>query len=88
MNPVTKLFVVRVGRDDHQKVWAAITMVRNIGNCPVTFNLLDLSGAFVIFQEVSMFCIACQIHSNNLFFILLQKNRSYHIWWINIFCII
>ncbi|XP_020200827.1 probable ribonuclease P/MRP protein subunit POP5 isoform X1 [Aegilops tauschii subsp. strangulata] len=41
VNPVTKLCVIRVSREDHQKVWAAITMVRSIGKIPVSFNLLD-----------------------------------------------
>ncbi|XP_048560919.1 probable ribonuclease P/MRP protein subunit POP5 isoform X2 [Triticum urartu] len=41
VNPVTKLCVIRVSREDHQKVWAAITMVRSNGKIPVSFNLLD-----------------------------------------------
>ncbi|XP_037485254.1 probable ribonuclease P/MRP protein subunit POP5 isoform X2 [Triticum dicoccoides] len=41
VNPVTKLCVIRVSREDHQKVWAAITMVKSIGKIPVSFNLLD-----------------------------------------------
>ncbi|XP_044324080.1 uncharacterized protein [Triticum aestivum] len=44
VNPVTKLCVIRVSREDHQKVWAAITMVKSIGKIPVSFNLLDVSG--------------------------------------------
>ncbi|CAD6232598.1 unnamed protein product [Miscanthus lutarioriparius] len=43
VNPVTKLCIVRVSREDHQKVWAAMTMVRCIGKIPVSFNLLDMS---------------------------------------------
>ncbi|XBI68169.1 hypothetical protein VPH35_047411 [Triticum aestivum] len=31
VNPLTKLCVIQVSREDHQKVWAAITMVRSIG---------------------------------------------------------
>ena len=46
MNPITKLCIIRASREDHQKVWSAITMVRSIGNCPVLFSLLDLSGKF------------------------------------------
>nr|GEW91295.1 probable ribonuclease P/MRP protein subunit POP5 [Tanacetum cinerariifolium] len=44
VNPLTKVCIIRASRDEHQKVWAAITMVRSVGNCPVVFNLLDLSG--------------------------------------------
>lgn len=44
VNPLTKVCIIRASRDEHQKVWAAITMVRSLGNCPVVFNLLDLSG--------------------------------------------
>ncbi|SPT18059.1 unnamed protein product [Triticum aestivum] len=48
VNPVTKLCVIRVSREDHQKVWAAITMVRSIGKIPVSFNLLDVSERNVL----------------------------------------
>ncbi|KAM7499854.1 hypothetical protein LguiA_024268 [Lonicera macranthoides] len=44
VNPITKLCIIRSSREEYQKVWSAITMVRSIGNCPVMFNLLDLSG--------------------------------------------
>ncbi|XP_022141762.1 probable ribonuclease P/MRP protein subunit POP5 [Momordica charantia] len=44
VNPITKLCIIRTSKEDYQKVWAAITMVRTIGNCPVLFNLLDLNG--------------------------------------------
>ncbi|KAA0061295.1 putative ribonuclease P/MRP protein subunit POP5 [Cucumis melo var. makuwa] len=44
VNPITKLCIIRASREDYQNVWAAITMVRSISNCPVVFNLLDLSG--------------------------------------------
>jgi ribonuclease P/MRP protein subunit POP5 len=47
VNPVTKLCIIRVSREDHQKVWAAITMVRCIGKIPVSFNLLDMSGEWL-----------------------------------------
>ncbi|CAJ1967896.1 unnamed protein product [Sphenostylis stenocarpa] len=43
VNPITKVCIIRVSREEYQKVWSAITMVTNIGNCPVVFNLLDLS---------------------------------------------
>lgn len=48
VNPLTKLCVIRVSREDHQKVWAAITMVRSIGKIPVSFNLLDVSGEWIM----------------------------------------
>ena len=44
VNPITKLCIIRTSREEYQKVWSAVTMVRSIGNCPVIFNLLDLSG--------------------------------------------
>ncbi|KAJ7959481.1 Ribonuclease P/MRP protein subunit POP5 [Quillaja saponaria] len=44
VNPITNLCIIRISREEHQKVWSAITMVRSIGNYPVIFNLLDLSG--------------------------------------------
>ncbi|KAJ0617758.1 putative ribonuclease P [Helianthus annuus] len=46
VNHITKVCIIRASRDEHQKVWAAITMVRSVGNCPVVFNLLDLSGEY------------------------------------------
>lgn len=44
VNPITKVCIFRTSREEYQKVWAAMTMVKSIGNCPVVFNLLDLSG--------------------------------------------
>jgi len=44
VNPITKLCIIRASREEYQKVWASITMVRSVGSCPVVFNLLDLSG--------------------------------------------
>lgn len=44
VNPLTKLCIMRVSREGLEKLWCATTMVRIIGNCPVIFNLLDLSG--------------------------------------------
>ncbi|KAG8083473.1 hypothetical protein GUJ93_ZPchr0015g6671 [Zizania palustris] len=43
VNAITKICVIRVSHDDHQRVWAAITMVTSIGKIPVSFNLLDVS---------------------------------------------
>lgn len=44
VNPITKVCIIRASREEYQKVWVAITMITSIGNCPVVFNLLDLSG--------------------------------------------
>ncbi|CAH1419190.1 probable ribonuclease P/MRP protein subunit POP5 [Lactuca sativa] len=68
VNPITKVCIIRASRDEHQKVLAAITMVRSVGNCPVVFNLLDLSGNIracksaalkcedLIFEKVKIIC--------------------------------
>ncbi|KAK3404131.1 hypothetical protein EUGRSUZ_K00475 [Eucalyptus grandis] len=45
VNPITKLCIIRASREEHQKVWAAITLVTSVGSCPVLFNLLDLSAS-------------------------------------------
>lgn len=44
VNHITKLCIVRSSREEYQKLWSAITMVRSVGNCPVVFNFLDSSG--------------------------------------------
>ncbi|KAM0950286.1 putative ribonuclease P [Dioscorea sansibarensis] len=56
VNPVTKVCVIRTSRDDHEKIWAAITMVRSIGKCPITFNLLDLSGCIRACKAAALKC--------------------------------
>ncbi|XP_044453208.1 probable ribonuclease P/MRP protein subunit POP5 isoform X2 [Triticum aestivum] len=56
VNPVTKLCVIRVSREDHQKVWAAITMVKSIGKIPVSFNLLDVSGSIRACKKAALEC--------------------------------
>ncbi|KAM0915689.1 hypothetical protein ACQ4PT_010671 [Festuca glaucescens] len=56
VNPLTKLCVIRVSREDHQKVWAAITMVRSIGKIPVSFNLLDVSGTIRACKKAALEC--------------------------------
>ncbi|KAJ4707115.1 Ribonuclease P/MRP protein subunit POP5 [Melia azedarach] len=56
VNPITKLCIVRASREDYQKVWSAITMVRSIGNCPVLFNLLDLSGSIRACKTAALKC--------------------------------
>lgn len=44
VNDITRLCIIRASREEYQKVWSAVTMVRSIAGCPVLFNLLDLSG--------------------------------------------
>ncbi|OMO88614.1 Ribonuclease P/MRP protein subunit [Corchorus olitorius] len=56
VNPITKLCVIRASREDYQKIWSAITMVRSIGNCPVLFNLLDLSGSIKACKNAALKC--------------------------------
>ncbi|MBA0548456.1 hypothetical protein Golob_019554 [Gossypium lobatum] len=56
VNPITKLCVIRVSRDEYQKIWTSISMVRRIGNCPVLFNLLDLSGNIKACKTAAMKC--------------------------------
>ncbi|MCO5568095.1 hypothetical protein L7F22_021791 [Adiantum nelumboides] len=43
VNPATKLCVIRCSRAEYEKIWCAITFITSIGNCPLFFNLLDLS---------------------------------------------
>ncbi|KAK4793314.1 hypothetical protein SAY86_023749 [Trapa natans] len=56
VNPITKVCIIRVSREEHQKVWSAVTLVRSIGNCPVLFNLLDLSGSIKACKKAAMKC--------------------------------
>ncbi|KAL0317898.1 UNVERIFIED_CONTAM: putative ribonuclease P/MRP protein subunit POP5 [Sesamum angustifolium] len=42
VNPITKICIFRTSREEYQKVWAAITMVRSIGNCPWFSTFLTL----------------------------------------------
>ncbi|XP_020524174.1 uncharacterized protein LOC18436431 isoform X3 [Amborella trichopoda] len=56
VNPITKVCIIRVARQDYQKIWCAITMVRNIGNCPVIFNLLNLSGCIRACKREALKC--------------------------------
>lgn len=56
VNPVTKVCIIRASREDYKQVWAAITMIRSIGNCPVVFNLLDLSGSLEACKEAALKC--------------------------------
>ncbi|KAK6937528.1 RNase P subunit Pop5/Rpp14/Rnp2-like [Dillenia turbinata] len=66
VNPITKLCIIRVSRDDYRKVWAAITMVRSIGNCPVVFNLLDLSGSIKACKNAALKCEELKIENYKL----------------------
>ncbi|CAN6452543.1 unnamed protein product [Victoria cruziana] len=54
VNPITKLCIIRVARKEHQMVWSAITMVRSIGQCPIIFNLLDLTGSLKVCKAVAL----------------------------------
>nr|KJB06352.1 hypothetical protein B456_001G000500 [Gossypium raimondii] len=56
VNPITKLCVMRASRDEYQKIWSSISMVRSIGNCPVLFNLLDLSGNIKACKTATLKC--------------------------------
>ncbi|KAF8379873.1 hypothetical protein HHK36_027338 [Tetracentron sinense] len=56
VNPITKLCIIRTAREEYQKVWSAMTMVRSIGNCPVLFNLLDLSGSIKACKNAALKC--------------------------------
>ncbi|XP_023899303.1 probable ribonuclease P/MRP protein subunit POP5 [Quercus suber] len=56
VNPITKLCIIRASREEYQKVWSAITMVRSIGNCPVLCNLLDLSGSIKACRNAALKC--------------------------------
>uniref|UniRef100_A0A7N2MGW9 DUF599 domain-containing protein n=1 Tax=Quercus lobata TaxID=97700 RepID=A0A7N2MGW9_QUELO len=47
---------VGASREEYQKVWSAITMVRSIGNCPVLCNLLDLSGSIKACRNAALKC--------------------------------
>ncbi|OIT31107.1 putative ribonuclease pmrp protein subunit pop5 [Nicotiana attenuata] len=56
VNPITKLCIIRASREEYQRVWAAITMVRSVGSCPVVFNLLDLSGSIRACRAAALKC--------------------------------
>ncbi|XP_021291304.1 probable ribonuclease P/MRP protein subunit POP5 [Herrania umbratica] len=56
VNPITKLCVIRASREDYQKIWSAISLVRSIGSCPVLFNLLDLSGSIKACKNAALKC--------------------------------
>ncbi|CAI9087018.1 OLC1v1020971C1 [Oldenlandia corymbosa var. corymbosa] len=56
VNPITKLCIIRTSREDYQRVWAAITLVRSIVNCSVIINLLDLSGNIKACKNAALKC--------------------------------
>ncbi|KAJ1431746.1 Rnp2-like domain superfamily [Sesbania bispinosa] len=56
VNPITNVCIIRTSRKEYQNVWAAITMVRSIGNYPVVFNLLDLSGSLQACKTAALKC--------------------------------
>ncbi|PHU29340.1 putative ribonuclease P/MRP protein subunit POP5 [Capsicum chinense] len=56
VNPITKLCIIRASREEYQKVWASITMVRSVGSCPVVFSLLDLSGNIRACRAAALKC--------------------------------
>uniref|UniRef100_A0A7N0SW24 Uncharacterized protein n=1 Tax=Kalanchoe fedtschenkoi TaxID=63787 RepID=A0A7N0SW24_KALFE len=56
VNKLTKVCIVRASRDEYQKVWCSITLVRSIANYPVVFNLLDLSGSIRACKNAALKC--------------------------------
>ncbi|KAK9103726.1 hypothetical protein Sjap_020980 [Stephania japonica] len=56
VNPITKICIIRTSQEEYQKVWSAITMVKSIGDCPVFFNLLDLSGSIRACKAAALKC--------------------------------
>ncbi|KAL8161108.1 hypothetical protein V2J09_012597 [Rumex salicifolius] len=56
VNPITKVCIIRTSRKEHQMIWSAVTMIRSIGNCPVLFNLLDLSGSIRACKDAALRC--------------------------------
>ncbi|KAK8945690.1 putative ribonuclease P/MRP protein subunit POP5 [Platanthera guangdongensis] len=56
VNPSTRLCVIRTSRHDYQKIWAAMTMVKSIGKCPITLNLLALSGTIKACKSAALKC--------------------------------
>ncbi|GAB2264983.1 hypothetical protein Dimus_000054 [Dionaea muscipula] len=66
VNPITKLIIIRTSREEYQKVWAAITMVTSIGNCPVLFNLLDISGCIRTCKAAALKCEEAKLEQHKL----------------------
>ncbi|XP_045786183.1 probable ribonuclease P/MRP protein subunit POP5 [Trifolium pratense] len=56
VNPITNMCIIRASREEYEKVWASITMLRSIGHYPVVFNLLDLSGNLQATKTAALKC--------------------------------
>ncbi|XP_024024375.1 probable ribonuclease P/MRP protein subunit POP5 [Morus notabilis] len=56
VNSITKVCIIRASRDEYQKVWSAITMMRSISNIPAVINLLDLSGSIKACKNAALKC--------------------------------
>lgn len=65
-NPSTKLCIIRTSRDDYQKIWSAMTMVKSIGKCSVTINLLALSGTMKACKSAALKCEEAKFEQYNL----------------------
>lgn len=55
VNKLTKVCIVRAAREEYQKVWCSITLVKSIANHPAVFNLLDLSGKYFVLEFLFLF---------------------------------
>ncbi|XP_068330570.1 probable ribonuclease P/MRP protein subunit POP5 [Pyrus communis] len=73
VNDITRLCIIRASRDEYQRVWAATTMVRSIADCPVLFNLLDLSGSIKACKETALKCDESKFEQHKL---LVGSNLS------------
>ncbi|GMN27366.1 hypothetical protein TIFTF001_001605 [Ficus carica] len=66
VNAITKVCIIRASREEYQKVWAAITMMRSIANIPVVFNLLDLSGSIKACKNAALKCEESKFEQHKL----------------------
>ncbi|XP_050386403.1 probable ribonuclease P/MRP protein subunit POP5 [Argentina anserina] len=66
VNKITRLCIIRSSREDHQKVWSAITMVRSIADCPVIFTMLDLSGSIRACKTAALKCDELKFEQHKL----------------------
>ncbi|XP_010549499.1 PREDICTED: probable ribonuclease P/MRP protein subunit POP5 [Tarenaya hassleriana] len=66
VNPITKVFIVRVSREDYRHVWSAMTMVRSVGNCRAVLNLLDLCGCIRACRETALKCEEAKFEQRKL----------------------
>ena len=44
-NPLTSVAIVRAGREDHKKVWAALTMMRHVQGEEVSCKMIKVCGS-------------------------------------------